>query len=102
MGSGDDSNIDFSAEALSDPTDLRLLENPQELALFGQGQIADLIEENGSSGGGFEDSGAIPSAPVNEPFTCPKRSECTSVSDRAAQLTGTKGPDFRGLDSWAR
>ena len=44
--------------------------------------------------------GRQPSAPVKEPFSCPKSSPSTSDWGIAPQSTGTNGPDARGLMRW--
>jgi hypothetical protein len=39
-------------------------------------------------------------APVNDPFSCPKSSLSSSVSDSAAQCSRTNGRSARALFSW--
>ena len=54
---GDDAGVDLDGAAAADAGDLPLLEDAQELGLGGEGQLADLVEEDGALVGDLEETG---------------------------------------------
>lgn len=54
VGGGDDPHIDFARSAAADAHDLAVLEHAQQAGLHGQGQLADLVEEDRPAVGQFE------------------------------------------------
>ena len=49
VGGGDDAHVDLAHPRVADALDLALLQRAQELALGGEAQRADLVEEQGSA-----------------------------------------------------
>ena len=61
VGGGDDAHIDVHRLAAAHAGDLFLLEDPQELGLGGQGELAHLIQKDGALVGHFKQAGlALP------------------------------------------
>ena len=54
VGGGDDAHVDGQAARRADALHLAALEHAQELRLQLEGELADLVEEDGAAGGGFE------------------------------------------------
>src|SRR5262249_55547127 len=54
VGGGDDPHVDPNGHAATNALELALLENPQELGLGRQRQLADLVEEQGPAVGQLE------------------------------------------------
>ena len=82
--------------------ELLLLHEAQDLSLQGQGQVADLVEEERAVVRHLRLARpCAPDAPVKAPFSWPKSSFSRSASGMAAQLMATKGPLARA-ESWWR
>ncbi len=56
---GDDPHIDFHILVAADPAEFTLLNHPQQLHLNRRRRIADLVEEDGSAIGDFEQAGLV-------------------------------------------
>ena len=56
VGSGDDAHVDRDGPGAAHPGDLHFLQHPQQMDLHLQGQVADLVEENGSVVGALKDA----------------------------------------------
>ena len=81
--------------------ELSLLKHAEQLDLRRSGYLADLVEEERAAVRLLEAADARRrSAPVNEPFSCPKSSLSSRVSASAAQCTATNGLSARGLSAW--
>jgi hypothetical protein len=59
VGGGDDSYIHASGAVLANPSDLALLEDPEELDLHAVRDFPDFVQEEGSLVGGFEESRSV-------------------------------------------
>ena len=91
MRGGDHASFGLLRLLRPDGLILAVLQHAEELRLKLQRRVSDLVEEDRSLGRDGEASAAVVVAPVNEPRTCPKSSDSSSVAGSAAQLTGTKG-----------
>ena len=56
VGGGDDADVHRQRHVLADPADLLLLQDPVELDLHRQRQVADLVEEDGAAVGLLEEA----------------------------------------------
>jgi hypothetical protein len=59
VGGGDDADIDLADGGLADALDLAAVEDAQELGLEVEGELADLVEEEGAAVGLLEAAGAV-------------------------------------------
>ena len=57
IGGGDDADVHRYGRPAADTHDLALLKDPEQLDLEGEGQVADLVEEEGAAIGGLEPAG---------------------------------------------
>jgi hypothetical protein len=56
VGRGDHPDVDLARVRLADALDLPFLKDPQELDLGGEGELAELVEEEGAAVGRLEDA----------------------------------------------
>jgi hypothetical protein len=73
------------------------LQDPQELGLEVQRELADLVEQQGAAVGRLKPPARSRVAPVKLPRRCPKSSLSSRVLGIAAQLIFTKGRSARAL-----
>src|SRR5690606_33722554 len=63
VGGRDHPDVDLADLALADPLDLATIEHPQQLGLEIEGQLADLVQEQGAAVGLLERARAIADRP---------------------------------------
>jgi hypothetical protein len=56
VGGSDDADVELAGGGLADAGDLAFLQRAQELDLGGEGELAELVEEQGAAVGGLEDA----------------------------------------------
>ena len=59
VGRGDHAHVDADGPRVAEGLDLARLEESQQLRLDVEAQLADLVEEEGASGGGADDAGEV-------------------------------------------
>ncbi len=97
VGRRHDAHVDLARPRAAHGLELALLQHAQELGLQVDGQLADLVEEDGAAVRQREAPVALPVAPVNAPLSWPKNSLSMRVGGIAAQLTFTSGLSRRPL-----
>ena len=68
VGGGDDPHIDLDRAMVADPLDLLFLQDPQQLGLGGQGQVADFVEKDAAAAGRLEAAGPAVIRPGERPL----------------------------------
>ena len=94
---------DVDLDRLRPPTrsNSRSCSTRRSLHLHRRRDLADLVEEQGPAIGQLEAPLLAAHGAVNDPFSWPKSSLSSSVSERAAQLTFTNRLSLRGDCSWS-
>jgi hypothetical protein len=94
---GDDPNIDFAWAVFTDDVHLIFLHHSQNLFLELRLEIADFVEENGSSVGGFEFAALAGGGAGESSLAVSEEFRFSNVSGMVPQLITTNGFPLRGL-----
>src|SRR6187402_2793045 len=100
MRGDDHPNVGLLRAIAPEPLVLALLEQPKQLGLHLERELADLVQENRAVLGLLEAAMRRAAAPVKAPFSCPNSSLSKSVLGIALQFTFTNGEPTRWLRSW--
>ena len=100
MRRGDDPRVDLDRLDAPEPFDLPLFQDPQQLHLHIQWQVANLVEENRRAIRPLEPSDLLRDRVGVGAFSRPKSSLSINVAGIAAQFTHTISRARRRLQAW--
>ena len=94
VGGADKAHIYLHGLIGADADDLLVLQGREQLDLQGQGQVADLVEEQGAPGGDFKATGAVVAGVGEGPFDVAEEFALEQGFAQGAHIDGDE--DFAG------
>jgi hypothetical protein len=101
VGGRDDADVDLARGGFAHAGDIVLLQGAQELDLGGEGQLAELVEEERAAVGGLEDAGALGEGAGEGSFGVPEEGGLDQLGRDGAAVDrdeGAAAPGAGGVD----